>query len=111
MLQLPLTELQQLVAVPKKFQERLHEALAVVGGASPVGWASGDICLQSLGENFLIFLVGFSIAWLCKSLRNRYLSSNSSMIDIDQLDVVLLNPRIFPPSPGVDHSRDGCWDG
>ena len=111
LLQLPLTELQQLVAVPKKFQERLHEALAVVGGASPVGWAIGDICLQSLGENFLIFLVGFSIAWLCKSLRNRYLSSNSSLIDIDQLDVVLLNPRIFPPSPGVDHSRDGWWDG
>lgn len=31
LLQLPLTELQQLVAVPKKFQERFHEALAVVG--------------------------------------------------------------------------------
>ena len=39
LLQLPLTELQQLVAVPKKFQERFHEALAVVGWAGKlVGW-------------------------------------------------------------------------
>jgi len=58
LLQLPLTELQQLVAVPKKFQERFHEALAVVGWAGKrlldgIGWLAIRVIFLKSGSGWV----------------------------------------------------------